>query len=99
MLLMRDCRDDCGFATAIRPLAYLRGYELLKGGWQFYGIGRHSGASIRDRRTSSNQKFGNVAKTERLMPFHALRCLCRVRAGLLGPLDIEPWEMALARSY
>jgi hypothetical protein len=53
-LLMRDRRDDGGFATAIRPLAYLRGYELLKGGWQFYGTGRHGRSSIGDTRASSN---------------------------------------------
>ena len=62
-LLLLDCRDDGGFATAICPLAYLRGYEFLKGGGQFYGIGRHCRSSIGDRRTSSNQKIGTVAKT------------------------------------
>jgi hypothetical protein len=61
-LLMRDWRDDGGFATAIRPLAYLRGYEFLKGGWQFYGVGRHGRSSIGDTLASSNQKIGTVAK-------------------------------------
>jgi hypothetical protein len=61
--LVRDCRDDGGFATAIRPLAYLRGYEFLKGGWQFYGVGRHYSTSIGDTGTSSNRKIGTVEKT------------------------------------
>jgi hypothetical protein len=61
--LMRDGRDDGGFATAICPLAYLRGYEFLKGGWQFYGVGRHLRSSIEDTRAPPNQKIGNVAKT------------------------------------
>src|SRR5208283_744067 len=37
------------------PLAYLRGDEFLKGGWQFYGVGRHGLSSIGDTRASSNQ--------------------------------------------
>jgi hypothetical protein len=41
----------------------LRGYEFLKGGWQFYGVGRHGRSSIGDTRASSNQKIGTVAKT------------------------------------
>jgi hypothetical protein len=41
----------------------LRGYEFLKGGWQFYGVGRHGRSSIGDTRASSNQKIVTVAKT------------------------------------
>jgi len=67
-LLMRDWRDDGGFATAIRPLAYVRGYESLKGGWQFYGVGRHGCSSIGDTRASEDRhRSENVA-------FDALSC-------------------------
>jgi hypothetical protein len=62
-LLMRNCCDDCGFAAAIRTLAYLRGHEFLESGRQFYCSGWHCGTSTGDARASSNSKIDTVAKT------------------------------------
>jgi hypothetical protein len=59
-LLMRDCRDDYGFATAF---AHLRGHKFFENCRQFYGVGWHCCPSIGDACVWSNRKIDTVAKT------------------------------------
>jgi hypothetical protein len=53
-LLMQDCGDDGGLATAIPALAYLQRNELLEGGWEFYGDDWRHHLSIEDMGKPAN---------------------------------------------
>src|SRR5580698_6832871 len=54
-LLMRDCRDDCGFAIAKHAFAHLRRREFFENCRQSYCVGWHCCLSIGDAWAWSNR--------------------------------------------